>query len=74
MTNFGNQFIKSDGDHLLVLTVDDLAEMRHVTAGGRKNQSIKSKAQPICVTQFLTNDKTERGISFTLASANVEGD
>ena len=74
MTNFDNQFIKADGERLLALTVDDFAEVRHVTAGGRKSQSIKCKAQPICVIQSVTNDKTERRIRLTMVSAEVEVD
>jgi len=74
MTDFGDQFVKADGERLLVLTVDDLAEVRHVTADGRKSQSIKCKAQPVCVIQFVTNDKTERCIRLTVVSANVEVD
>ena len=73
-TDFGNQFIKPHGDCLLVVTVDDFAQVRHVTAGGRKSQSIKAKAQPISGTQFITNDKTERYVRFTVAPANVEVD
>ena len=74
MTNFDNQFIKADGERLLSLTVDDFAEVRHLTAGGRKSQSIKGKAEPSCASHLLTNDEAERYIRITVVSANIEVD